>query len=273
MEAHRKGVLTHASLMVTGEAADEAIRLARANPGLSVGLHLVLVDGRSALPPSRIPHLVNAHGSFRSNPVRAGLAGHFPPVASSEVRQEVRAQFELFRETGLTLSHVDGHHHLHLQPVVLDTLAMLAREFEIPSVRLPSEELAFALAHDRSRRPGKALESWVFTRLRRHGERVLGPAGIAFDERVYGLHQTGRLDETYLLDLIPRIEADTVEIYAHPDSPANGRSGAGARELAALTSPAVRATIDVAGFTLGRSLSAAAGDSGAGPLEAESLVV
>jgi hopanoid biosynthesis associated protein HpnK len=264
--------------MVTGEAADEAIRLARANPSLSVGLHLVLVDGRSALPPSRIPHLVDARGNFRSNPVRAGLAGQFPPVASTEVRQEVRAQLELFRETGLTLSHVDGHHHLHLQPVVLDTFAAVAREFEIPIVRLPSEELAFALAHDFSRRPGKTLESWVFARLRRHGERVLGPAGIAFDERVYGLHQTGRFDEAYLLDLIPRIEADSVEIYAHPDLPAEaergaGRSGSGARELSALTSPAVRAAIDAAGFTLGRSLPAAAGDAGTGPLEAESLVV
>jgi hopanoid biosynthesis associated protein HpnK len=265
--------------MVTGEAADEAVRLARANPGLSVGIHIVLVDGRSALPRSRVPHLVDENGWFRSSPVRAGLAAQFPPLATSEVRQEVRAQFELFRETGLTLSHADGHHHLHLHPVVLDTFAALAREFEIPVVRLPSEELAFALAHDRSRMPGKALESWVFTWLRRHGERVLGPAGIAFDDRVYGLHQTGRLDESYLLDLIPRIEADAVEIYAHPEIPADaergdGRSGAGARELAALTSPTVRAVIEAAGFTLGRSLPvAAAGDGGTGPLEAESLVV
>jgi hopanoid biosynthesis associated protein HpnK len=265
--------------MVTGEAADDAVDLARANQGLSVGVHIVLVDGRSALPHSRIPHLVDENGWFRSSPVRAGLAAQFPPLAPSEVRQEVRAQLERFRETGLTLTHVDGHHHLHLHPVVLDTLAALAREFEIPIVRLPSEELGFALAYDRSRLPGKALESWVFTRLRKHGERIFGPAGIAFDDRVYGLHQTGRLDESYLLDLLPRIEADSVEIYAHPEISADaergdGRSGAGARELAALTSPTVRAVIDAAGFTLGRSLPvAAAGEGAVGPLEAESLVV
>jgi hopanoid biosynthesis associated protein HpnK len=264
--------------MVTGEAADEAVRLARANPGLSVGIHLVLVDGRSALPPSRIPHLVDERGFFRPGPVRAGLAAQFPPLAPSEVRQEIRAQLERFRETGLPLSHADGHHHLHLHPVVLDTLAALAREFEIPAVRLPSEELAFALAFDPSRRPGKMLESWVFARLRRRGERVIGPTGVAFHERVYGLHQTGRMDEAYLLDLIPRIEADAVEIYAHPDLPAEAergdpRSGSGVRELAALTSPTVRAAIDAAGFTLGRSLPAAAGETAPGSLEAESLVV
>ena len=271
-------MLTHASLMVTGEAADDAVQLARAHPSLSVGVHLVLVDGKSVLHPERIPHLVDESGWFRPGPVGAGLAAQFPPLAPSEVRQEVRAQLERFRETGLTLSHVDGHHHLHLHPVVLDTLAALAREFEIPAVRLPFEELAFAFAHDRSRLPGKVLESWVFARLRRHGERVLGPAGVGFDDRVYGLHQTGRLDESYLLDLIPRIEADAVEIYAHPDLPAGAergeaRSGSGSRELAALTSPRVRAAVDAAGFTLGRGLPATGGEGGSGPLEPESLVV
>jgi chitin disaccharide deacetylase len=271
-------VLTHASLMVTGAAADEAVSLARANPSLSVGVHLVLVDGRSALQPSRIPHLVDESGWFRPGPVGAGLAAQFPPVAASEARQEVRAQLERFRESGLTPTHVDGHHHLHLHPVVLDTLAALTREFDIPVVRLPSEEISFALAHDRSRMPGKLAEAWVFARLRRLGERVLGPAGVTFDDRVYGLHQTGRLDEAYLLDLIPRIEVDTVEIYAHPDLPAEAehggvRSGAGSRELAALTSPAVRAAIEAAGFTLGRSLPAPPGETGVEPIDGESLVV
>jgi chitin disaccharide deacetylase len=270
-------VLTHASLMVTGEAADDAIHLARANPSLSVGVHLVLVDGRPALQPARIPHLVDESGWFRPGPVGAGLAAQFPPLAATEARQEVRAQLERFRATGLTLTHVDGHHHLHLHPVVLDTLAALTREFDIPVVRLPSEEIAFALAYDRSRMTATLAEAGVFACLRRLGKRILGPAGVTFDDRVYGLHQTGRLDEAYLLHLIPRIKADAVEIYAHPDLPADAehggvRSGAGIRELAALTSPAVRAAIEAAGFILGRSLPVAPGEAGVEPFVGESLV-
>ncbi|MGE5413096.1 MAG: hopanoid biosynthesis-associated protein HpnK, partial [Syntrophomonadaceae bacterium] len=227
VEAHRRGVLTHASLMVTGEAADDAIRLARAHPTLSVGLHLVLVDGRAALPPSRVPHLVDGDGRFRQSPVLAGVRAQFPPVAQGEVRQEVRGQIERFRETGLRLSHVDGHHHLHLHPVVLDTLAALAREFDIPAVRLPLEEPGLADDSAGWTGLGVALGARVFGRLRRAGERLLAPEGVAFAERVYGRLATGRLDEAYLLRLIPRIEADDVEIYCHPDLSADGEAGNG----------------------------------------------
>jgi chitin disaccharide deacetylase len=266
VEAHRRGILTHASLMVSGGASEEAVELARAHPTLSVGLHLVLVSGRAVLPPTRIPHLVDGRGDFRGGPWRTGVRAALLPAAGAETRQEVRAQLERFAETGLPLTHVDGHHHMHLHPVVLDTLAALAREFEIPSVRLPIEDLAPALAADPTSPIAKAWWCWVFRRMRRHGERALAGTGIAFAERVYGLLVTGRLDESYLLRLLPRITADAVEIYAHPDlalegEPRNGPPGAGPTELAALTSARVRETIDRTGFHLGDLDEDATGES------------
>src|SRR5947209_6331903 len=72
-EAHRKGVLTCASLMVTGEAAADAVRRARKMPKLGVGLHLALLDAPSALLPSEIPDLVEADGSgLAKRPVWTG---------------------------------------------------------------------------------------------------------------------------------------------------------------------------------------------------------
>ena len=65
LRAHREGILSDASLMVNGAAADEAVELARSAPRLSVGLHLVLAQGRSTLPPGEIPDLVDADGFFR----------------------------------------------------------------------------------------------------------------------------------------------------------------------------------------------------------------
>jgi hopanoid biosynthesis associated protein HpnK len=241
--------------MVTGEAFEEAVRLARAHPTLAVGIHLVLVDGWSALPPARIPHLVDRLGRFRPGPVVAGFRAQFPPIAASELRQEMRAQLERFRETGLPLSHVDGHHHLHLHPVVLDTLAALAREFGIRTVRLPVEETDLAKACGLRVGPGAGLGSRVFRLLRRQGERLLEPAGVSFHERVYGRLATGRVDEAYLLRLLPRLDAEAVEIYCHPELPADGEANGvstatGVSEFAALTSPAVRRAIVEAGFTL-----------------------
>ena len=64
--AHRDGVLSAASLMVSGAAVADAVRRAKAMPSLRVGLHLVLVDGKPALPAATVPDLVDGAGNFRS---------------------------------------------------------------------------------------------------------------------------------------------------------------------------------------------------------------
>lgn len=255
LKAHRDGVLTSASLMITGQAAEEAVELARANPRLAVGLHLVLVCGKAALPPAQIPHLVDSEGRFPSTPVRTGLRYQFLPAAREELRREIRAQLEGFRRTGLHLSHVDGHLHQHVHPVVLSILVELAGEFGIRAVRLPGERLLPALAFDRSAVVRKLIWSRLFAGLRRHGRRRLKAAGIVFADHVYGLLLSGNVSEDYLLDLLPRVSGEMAEIYCHPDlalaqEPRNGPPGAGPRELNALVSPRVRQLAAKCGFVL-----------------------
>jgi chitin disaccharide deacetylase len=125
IQAHREGVLTSASLMVNERAAPQAIELARANPTLAVGLHLVLVLGRAALPQHEIPHLTDAQGHFSSSSFQAGVKYYFSAAARRELRREMRAQFEKFVATGLPFSHVDGHTHLHQHPLIFKELIRL----------------------------------------------------------------------------------------------------------------------------------------------------
>jgi hopanoid biosynthesis associated protein HpnK len=255
VEAHGRGILTSASLMVTGDAAQEAVALAHRRPSLAVGLHLVVVRGKAALPPWRIPRLVDARGFFSPDPVRSGLRYAFSRAARRELREEIRGQLELFRQTGLELSHVDGHLHMHLHPAVLSTLVELSGQYRIPAIRLPAEELGTALSLDPHETVTKLAWSWIFGWLRRRGERSLGKAGIRFTDRCYGLLATGRITEAYLLGLLPRIRGTLAEIYCHPAAilpgePLNGPPGAGPRELAALTSPRVRGLLEARGFTL-----------------------
>ena len=255
IKAHELGILTSTSLMVTGEAAKEAVNFAHNYPNLGVGLHLVLVCGKSALSPSEIPHLVDSAGNFYSDSFKAGLHYQFSQEARRELRREIRAQLEKFRQTGLKLSHVDGHLHLHSHPVVLSILTELAEEFNIKVIRLPSEELRFTLKLDKSNLPTKFLWSFVFTGLRNYGEKLLKLKGIKFSERVYGLLQSGSMNEEYLQGLIPQIQADLVEIYSHPaititGEPLNGPPGAGEAELAAWLSDSVRELLEANNFEL-----------------------
>ena len=250
IQAHEEGILTSTSLMVTGDAAQEAIALAKNHPHLAVGLHLVLVCGKSVLPPAQIPHLVDSQGNFSHNPTQAGLNYQFNQATRAELRLEISAQLEKFRDSGLNLAHVDGHLHLHVHPVILNILTEFAAEFKIKFIRLPSEELTKNLKIDRRNLLTKTIWSIVFGQLRNYGEGLLKTHNINFADRVYGLLQTGNVSEEYLLSLIPQIEAELVEIYAHPALVNTDINNGGEIELKALLSHKVRELLTVKGFEL-----------------------
>src|SRR2546425_2916173 len=93
IRAHREGVLTTASLMVNEPDCAEAVALAKENPKLGVGLHLALLCGRSALPPEKIPGLVNARGEFGHAPFTVGVKYFFNRSLREQLRAEIHEQF------------------------------------------------------------------------------------------------------------------------------------------------------------------------------------
>jgi len=257
--AHREGVLTSCSLMVNERAAPQAVELARSNPSLAVGLHLALVQGRAALPHAEIPHITDPNGNFTTSPFRAGVHYYFSPAARRELRREMRAQFERFTSTGLRFSHVDGHAHLHQHPVIFDELIKLCEEFDVRRVRVVKGEVRLGLKLDRKNLPGKLILGTVYNLLGRSAERRLRGRGFAQPQKVYGLLQSGDMNEDYLLGLIRLIgrpdqfDAASGEIYAHPlafdaDEAAKRENPGGERELKALISARVRSAIETAGF-------------------------
>jgi hopanoid biosynthesis associated protein HpnK len=251
IQAHRQGVLTSASLMVTGPAAAEAVALARQAPDLAVGLHLVVACGKSALPPDRIPHLVDHEGFFPNDPLRAGLRYYFSRSAQAELAAELEAQFERFAATGLGLSHVDGHLHMHLHPTVLRLLLPLAKQYGARGLRLPRDDLWFSIAHERQRAAVKAVWAIVFGLLARYCMRQLDGHPLAVAHRVYGLMQTGQMNERYVLEVLRKLQVPTVELYFHPSTHTeDGASGPNPSDLATLLSPAVRSVIQERGLCL-----------------------
>lgn len=125
--AFRRGLVRSASLLVTTPGFDDAITLAREYPDLDLGIHLALTGVRPALPPERIPSLIGRDGRFPS------LAAWQWRVAArrlrpAEVQAELRAQVARARRSGLTFTHLDGHHHIHLFWPASVVVADLARE-------------------------------------------------------------------------------------------------------------------------------------------------
>jgi hopanoid biosynthesis associated protein HpnK len=255
IRAYRVGVLTSASLMVNESAAAEAVELAKANAGLAVGLHLVLVLGRAALPHSEIPHITDAAGNFTHSSFKAGINYYFCPAARRELRREMRRQFERFAATGLPFSHVDGHTHLHQHPVIFNELIRLCEEFGVRRVRVVKGEIRLSLKLDRTHLPIKLVWGTVFNLLGRWCERQLEGRGFIQPRKVYGLLQSGNMNERYMLGLLEQMDGASSEIYAHPlafdaEETARRENPGGMRELQALTSGRVRQAIEKAGFRL-----------------------
>jgi len=260
--AAREGVLTTASLMVGAPAVEDAVRRARDLPDLAVGLHLVLADGWSVLPQRSIPALVDSQGRFGNNMVRDGVRFFALPAVRRQLEAEIRAQFQAFADSGLPLDHVNAHKHFHLHPTLLEMLLRIGSEFGVPAVRLPREPAWVA------RRTGGAiagpavaglLSPWLAIMRRR-----LRAARIAHNDYVFGLSDSGAMDEARLLEILGRLPEGVTEIYLHPgveSGAAIAPSMTGyrhAEELAALLSPRVRAAIAACGAQTGgfRRLSA-----------------
>ena len=245
VKAHREGILTSTSLMVNGDAANNAVSLARENPTLAIGLHLTLVKGKSTLKPSEIIGVVNQRFEFDESPVRAGMRYFFDKGLYKPILREIQAQIERIVDAGIPLSHIDGHLNIHLHPTVFAFLTDLMPRYGIDSFRLSRERLAHNLRFDRQRRLGKTVERVIFGALAGHARPHLDRLGIRYAGEVKGVLNSGRMTEAYLLNIIDGLNEGLTELYFHPgllpDAEITRRMPdyRHAEELAAIISPRV----------------------------------
>jgi hopanoid biosynthesis associated protein HpnK len=254
--AWRDGILTSASLMVNGAGCEEAVSLARENPGLQVGLHLTLVQGRATAPGEGFPSLTDREGSFTDDPVMAGMRYFFLRSLRKKLQAEIEGQIRKFTATGIPLSHIDGHLNIHMHPTVFDILLTLMPKYGIETFRLSRERLFVDLSLARRRIAGKAVDAFIFGRLAERCKPELDRRRIGYADEVKGLLNSGRMTEDYLLAALDRLEDGVTEIYFHPGCYPDEElrkwmpDYCHEEELAALTSPRVMKKLNSMGIVL-----------------------
>jgi len=245
-KAWHEGILTCASLMPGADAFDDAVAIARRTPGLQVGLHLTLVQGRPVLPADEVPGLVDERGCFPDNPVAAGMRYFFDARLRVQLRREIEAQIVRVKDAGIPLSHIDGHLNIHLHPTVFGILSELMPRHGITSFRLSRERLGHNLTYDRERILGKGIERLIFGSLANHAERELKLRSIGYADEVKGVLNSGRMTEEYILSILDGLGQGVTEIYFHPgilpDAEITRRMPdyRHEAELAAIVSPRIR---------------------------------
>ena len=222
-DAHRRGIVTSATMMVNYPAARRIAALSRDSPALGIGLHIALSGGVPALPPEQVRSMVDAKGMLPAKP--GGLAG----ADRMEVMAEVRAQLKRFREImGRDPTHFDSHHHVHREvPAVFDAILAVAWETGLP-VRSASPAMTEQLKR----------------------EEVPTPDHFVGDFYAEG----ATLND--LIGIVEDLPVGTSELMCHPavvDAELRATSGYAeprARELDALTNPAVRQAVQRSGVRL-----------------------
>ncbi len=246
-QAHREGILTVTSLMVTGAAAADAVARARANPTLGVGLHVALAETPPALPPSQIPDLVDERGAFRIESLPVALALVARPAVRRQLEAEIDAQFELFAATDLPLDHVNSHKHMHLHPVIGATLLKVGLRHGMKALRAPVEERAL-LAE-----PVGGFD--IAKPFARRVQRSARAAGMKVPDRTFGLAWSGAMTPARLQSVLGTLPEGVSEIYLHPATGPYPLSAPGYQyeaELTALIDPAARAIVAERHITLAR---------------------
>jgi predicted glycoside hydrolase/deacetylase ChbG (UPF0249 family) len=230
IEAHRDGILTATTLMATGDAFDDAVRLARETPSLDIGCHLVLVGAPGF--PLTIPHLIRA-------------------VALGRIRiyDELVQQVRRIVDAGLCPTHLDTHKHTHLLPPVLEAVARISEEFRIPWVRRPFDFPLQPGGVGWTNRLMRLMSGRFRSALTRHRCRST--------DWFAGFKLTGSYGSGDLINVIRALPEGVTEFMCHPGRCGDDLRSARTRlkesreeELRALTAPEVRVTLADAGVTL-----------------------
>lgn len=149
--AHHDGIVTCTTAMMVFDTVDADLQLAHAEtPNLALGVHLTGTEYQPLRPAQTVRSLLNPNGLFRSPAQYYGAqaADYLAQIDIDELRDEWRAQIERFLALGLTIDHIDSHHHFaYIEGVPRTVLLELAREYRVPLRATEDQPLPADIRH------------------------------------------------------------------------------------------------------------------------------
>jgi hopanoid biosynthesis associated protein HpnK len=259
-EAHTQGIVTSATLMANGRAFADAVALAKALPTLSVGCHVVLIDGQPLSDSKQISSLTSSAGQFgnrlKSFAARA-LTGR---LNAREIEAEAAAQIRKLQSAGIPVSHVDTHKHTHLFPSVLRPVLRAARACGVGAIRNPFGPRKPLRSADLMKRPSlwtRYAEVRLFRALAGKFREAANKEGFVTTDGTFGIVVTGALDEQLFRAIAAIIPEGSWEFVCHPGYNDDDLRAANTRlresretELQLLTMPEVRELLSRQGIEL-----------------------
>jgi len=257
-EAHKNGVVTSTTLMANGAAFDDAVRALPGLPRLSVGCHVVLVDGSPILPPSQATSLIEARtGQFPDQLSNILLRAVRGQLDASQIEAEVTAQIRKLQAAGIAVSHVDTHKHTHIFPQILRPILRAAQACGVTAIRNPFGRLSIRLAAGNPALWKRYVQVSLLNRFAERFRREVAKAGMITTDGSLGVVATGALDDELFQGMVEHLPEGTWEFVCHPgynDAELQGirtrLRASREQELAVLTSTSTRKYLENRGIEL-----------------------
>lgn len=214
LTGHTLGCITSTSLMSMGAAFTEAVQLSLAAPSLDVGVHLTLVAEKPVLSADKVKSLVDENGAFLQDYTK--FIGRYwrNEIDLNEIHAEFSAQIKRVADTGIAITHLDSHQHLHVLPKITDICLDLAKQFNISAMRIPAEPYLFTGGYPASiaRIIGKCGLTFLAEMARSKAKKQF----IHVPEHFFGMLAGGHMQEVYLRNIIAALPDQTSEVMIHP---------------------------------------------------------
>ena len=215
-KAATEGILTSTSLMAGGDAFDEAVEMARSMPSLGIGIHLTLVGGiKPVLPPSEVPSLTWDNGVFCHDYGKLIVRDLEGKISLSEVYAEWDAQIQKIMNTGLPVTHMDGHQHMHMWPHFYPIARDLAKKYHISCMRVPDEDVLFGMKDGHIIRWAAKNVLSLLSRMHRPD---LKKNHIRSNDHFFGMLYGGHLSPERFAKFILQTKPGITEIMCHPSA-------------------------------------------------------
>ena len=215
-KAATEGILTSTSLMAGGDAFDEAVEMARSMPSLGIGIHLTLVGGiKPVLPPSEVPSLTWDNGVFCHDYGKLIVRDLEGKISLSEVYAEWDAQIQKIMNTGLSVTHMDGHQHMHMWPHFYPIARDLAKKYHISCMRVPDEDVLFGMKDGHIIRWAAKNGLSLLSRMHRPD---LKKNHIRTNDHFFGMLYGGHLSPERFAKFILQTKPGITEIMCHPSA-------------------------------------------------------
>jgi len=249
--AYTEGLVNYINLMPAGEAFEDALVRIRSLKNCEIGAHLAITETKPVTNIRDVSTLVDKNGNFPKGypELLAGIISK--KIDMAHMRLELSNQLERIVSTGLPVTCLSSHEHIHMMPGIMDLFIDIAKERRIPYIRY--------FFRERFTRPvtiKKLYKLLVLSCLGRVGNGKMRSSGLSYIDHILGFFDSGRLREDLLVSMLSALEDGVTELVCHP-----GFLGPEVvdrykfhinceTELYGLTSKKVKAAIESNGVTL-----------------------